>query len=236
MNNPNESLINDENLTNDQTETSQTGQDTTESLQNTIVNQPTSSTSASSNQLQIPIHNFAENPNNLFRSDNTSTSSTTNTTITQPPQTQQGLQRNYDPPPPPTNNSNHSTPHSSPQQGSSNFFRTQNQPLTQSQFHTATPPQQSTQSIQYIPAQSSISQNTNAFLTINTLYTNPGTNLTTFRTLSRPPLQLIQNNPLSYNLSSTNFHQQPSSNNTLNHSLHQSSSTQASNHLSFPIP
>ena len=41
-------------------------------------------------------------------------------------------------------------------------------------------------------------------LTINTLHTNPITNVTTSRTLSRPPIPLIQNNPLSYNLTSTN--------------------------------
>ena len=153
------------------------------------------------------------------------------------------MQRNYDPPPPPSNHSNHSTPQSSPQQGSSN----QNQPLTQSQFQMATPPQQaqsqfqiqtstqqSTQPTQYIPAQSSISQNTNPILTINTLHTNPGTNLTTSRTLSTPPLPLIQNNPLAYNLNSTNFHQQPSSTLTQNHSTHQSLPPQVHNHLSFP--
>ena len=190
MNNPNESLINDENLTNDQTETSQTGQDTTESLQNTIVTQPTNYISASSSQLQIPIHNIAENPNNLFGPNNTSTSSITNTTIIQPPQLQQRLQRNYDPPPPPTNNSIHSTPHSSPQQGSPNTNRTQNQPLNQSQFHIATPPQQSTQSLQYIPAQSSISQNTNPILTINTLHTNPGYILVVLIFINNP-LQII---------------------------------------------
>ena len=71
-------------------------------------------------------------------------------------------------------------------------------------------------------------------MTINTLHTNPRTNLTNSRTLSRPPLQLIQDNPLSYNLHCTNFHQQPSSTNTQNHSTHQSLSTQVPNYLSFP--
>ena len=51
-------------------------------------------------------------------------------------------------------------------------------------------------------------------MTINTLHTNPVTNTTTSRTLSRPPLSLIQNNLLSYNLTSTNFHSQPSSHTT----------------------
>ena len=246
-NNPNESIPNDENLTNYQTETSQTEQDTNESLQNTIINQPTCSTTADSNQLQVPIRDITNNPNTLFQTDNTSILSKTNTTIIKQPQTPQIMQRNYDHPPPPSNHSNHNTPHSSPQQGSSNTFQTQNQPLTQSQFQRATPPQQtqsqlqmptspqqSTQSIQYISAQSTISQKTNPILTINTLHTNPGTNLTTSRTLSRPPLPLIQNNPLSYNLGTTNLHQPSSSTITQTHSTHQSSSTQAHNHLYFP--
>ena len=80
--------------------------------------------------------------------------------------------------------------------------------------------------MQYIPAHSSISQKTNTVLTISTLHTNPLTNTTTSRTLSRPPLPLFQNNPLSYNLTSTNFHSQPFSNNTQYNTNIQSSSTQ----------
>ena len=71
-------------------------------------------------------------------------------------------------------------------------------------------------------------------MTINTLHTNTGTNPTTSRTLSRHPLPLIQNNPLSYNLSSTNFHHQPPSNHTQNPTNTQSSSTQFHNHFPFP--
>ena len=63
-------------------------------------------------------------------------------------------------------------------------------------------------------------------LTINTLHTNPVQNPTTSRTLSRPPLPLIQNNPLSYNLSSTNFNYQSSSNATQNTNTIPPSSTQ----------
>ena len=50
-------------------------------------------------------------------------------------------------------------------------------------------------------------------LTINTLHTNPITNVNTSRNLSRPPLPLIQNNPLSYKFTSTNLHSQYFSNN-----------------------
>ena len=56
MNNPNESLLDNENISNYQTGTSQITQDTTESLQDTITNQPTVSTVTDPNALQVPIH------------------------------------------------------------------------------------------------------------------------------------------------------------------------------------
>ena len=153
------------------------------------------------------------------------------------------IQQLYDPPRAPSDNFTHSTPQASPQQGSSSTFQSQNQTLTRSQFQITTSPQQSTQSIQYPPAQSSIPQNPNPVLTINTLHTNPITNPTTSRTLARPPLPLIQNNPLSYNLTSTNFHPQPPSNTTQNTTSIQSSSTQYRrvertvwNHSDMPLP
>ena len=67
-------------------------------------------------------------------------------------------------------------------------------------------------------------------MTFNTLNNNPITNTTTSRTLSRPPLSLIQNNPLSYNLTSTNFHSQPSSN-TTQYNTNIQSSSQFNNHI-----
>ena len=38
------------------------------------------------------------------------------------------------------------------------------------------------------------------------IHTNPSPNIVTSRTLSRPPLQTVPNNPLQYNLCSTNTH------------------------------
>ena len=114
---------------------------------------------------------------------------------------------------------------------SSNTFQIREHTLTGSQSQTTTPPRQSTQTIHYILAQPSISQNTNTALTINTLHTNHITNTTTSRTLSRHPLPLMQNNPISYNLTSTNFHSQPSSNTTRYNTNIQSSSTQFNNHI-----
>ena len=154
-----------------------------------------------------------------------------NTIETQPLQTHQMIHQKYDPTPPRTENSTHTTPQTSPQQGSSNTFQTREHTLTGSQFQITTPPRQSTQTIQYIPAQPSISQNTSTVLTMNTLYTNQITNATTSHTLSRPPLPLIQNTPLSYNLTSTIFHSQPSSSTTQYNTKIQSSSTQFNTHI-----
>ena len=154
-----------------------------------------------------------------------------NTIDTQPLRTHHIIQRNFDPPPPTSENSTHSAPQTSPQQGSSNTFQARQHTLAESQFQTTTPPRQSPQTIQYIPAQPSISQKTNTVLTINTLHTNPITNATPSRTLSRPPLPLIQKNPLSYILTSTNFQSQPSSNTAQYNTNIQFSSTQFNNHI-----
>ena len=54
--------------------------------------------------------------------------------------------------------------------------------------------------IQNIPAQSTVSQNTKTVFAIITLHTNPMFNATTSRTVSKPPLPLIQNTLLSFNL------------------------------------
>ena len=129
------------------------------------------------------------------------------------PQTHHRRQRNYDPPPSPSEISIHSTPHISPQQGSSNTFSIRQNPLHETQFHTSTTPIQSHQTLLYLPAQSSVSSSTPPILTINTLHTNPKTNVTTSRNLSRPPSPLIESNPLSYSLTSTNLHSQFFSNN-----------------------
>ena len=172
---------------------------------------------------------------NPLKIENTSNPSTMTTIATQLPQSHQMISRNYDPPPSPSNNSTYSTPQASPQQGSSNIAPGQNPTFNRVQFQLTTPPQQSPQSIQYIPAQSTISQTTNPVLTPNTLHTNPLSNPTTSRTLSRPHLPLIQNNPLSYNLASTNFHHQPSLNATQSTINIQTSSTRLHNYnTSFP--
>ena len=154
-----------------------------------------------------------------------------NTVDTQPLQIQQTIKRIYDPPPLPSENSTHTTPQPSPQPGSSNTFQIREHTSIGSQFQTTTPSRKSTQTVQYIPAQSSISQNTNTVLIINTLHTHPITNATTSRTLSRPPLPLILNNPLTYNLTSTNFHSQLSSSTTQYHPNIQSSSTRFKTHI-----
>ena len=81
------------------------------------------------------------------------------------------------------------------------------------------PPAQSQQTIlrtpPFTPAQTSYIQPST--FTIYTIHTNPHNYPTTNSTLFRPPLPFIPNNPLSYNLSSTNKNnsQQPP---TMSHS------------------
>ena len=64
-------------------------------------------------------------------------------------------------------------------------------------------------------------QNTQPTLNISTFHSNPSINYTTSRHLSRPPLQTILTNPLSYNLTSTNpsHTQQSQTNNNRPNSL-----------------
>ena len=110
------------------------------------------------------------------------------------------MQPNYDPPPLPSQYSPLTTPHNSPQQGSSNT-----QVTNTVQFQTITPTTQpEIPVLAYTPAQNTQTQNTQPALTIKTLQSNPLPNYTTCRHLSRPPLQTIPNNPLSYSLSGTN--------------------------------
>ena len=177
----------------------------------------------------MPTQYITEKTKNLFNQEDPSTLSTINTIDTQTLQTHH--RQNYDPPPHRSETSPHSTPTYSPQQGSSNTFQNREHTLTQSQSQPNTSPRQSTQTIQYVPAQPSIAQNPNSVLTINTLHTNSITNTTTSRTLSRPPLSLFKNNPLSYNLTSTYFHSHSSSNTTQYNTNFQSSSTQFNNHI-----
>ena len=120
---------------------SQITQDSTESIPDANTNQPnTSSTVTDSNALQVPTRNIIEHNNHLFNQENPSTLSVTNTSETQTPSIHHTIQRNYDPPPPPSNDSTHSTPHNSPQQGSSNTFSTRQPTFNATQFQTTTPP------------------------------------------------------------------------------------------------
>ena len=122
----------------------------------------------------------------------------------QPFQTQQP--RNYDPPPPPSQSSTQTTPHNSPQQSSSSTHATnapQIQPTVQFQTTTSTI-QPILQTLAYTPAQITETQNIQTGLTINTLHSNAIPKYTIPRNLSRPPLQTIPTNPLSYSVTSTN--------------------------------
>ena len=165
-----------------------------------------------SNLIQIPTHNITQNEINNQNQDNTLTTtqdntsvlSTSHTNFTQPSQTQASPRQNYDPPSIPPQFSTQIHTHNSPQQSPSN-----EQHITQNtntvQFQTPTPPSPTEiQTSTYTPAQSNPVQNPQPSLNCNIIHSNPPFNYTTSRHLSRPPLQTILTNPLSYNLTSTN--------------------------------
>ena len=163
--------------------------------------------------------------------DNTSVLSTSHTNITQPSQTQVPPRRKYDPPSIPSQFSTQIHTHNSPEQRSSNT-----QHITQNtntvHFQTRTPPSPSEiQTSTYTPAQTNTVQTTQPTLNINTIHSNPSFNCTTSRHLSRPPLQTMLTNPLSYNLTSTNpsHAQQSQTNNNRPNSLNTLSSQHTSN-------
>ena len=165
-----------------------------------------------SNLIQVPTHNITQaetnnqNQDNILSTtqDNTSVLSTSHTNITQPSQTQVSLHQNYDPPSIPPQFSTHIHTHNSPQQSSSNTQHNLQNTKT-IHFQTPTPPSPpGIQTSTYTPAQTNPVQNVQPSLNINTIHSNPPSNYATHRHLSRPPLQTIIINPLSYNLTSTN--------------------------------
>ena len=115
--------------------------------------------------------------------------------------------QNYDPHPPPSQYSLQTTPNNSPEQSFSKTHTTnahQIQPTVQ--FQATTPTKQPiVQTLSYTPAQNTQTEIIQTALTINTLHSNAIPNYTTSRKLSRPPLQTIPTNPLSYSLRSTNL-------------------------------
>ena len=80
-------------------------------------------------------------------------------------------------------------------------------------------------------------QNVQPSLNINTIHSNPPFNYTTSRHLSRPPLQTMLTNPLSYNLTSTNpsYTQQSQTNNNRPNSLNTFPSQQTSNTITHTL-
>ena len=185
---------------------------TSEFSEETVQNTRSFTITDDSNLIIIPTHNITQNEfTNQNRDntsntnpDNTSVLSTSNTDITQPSQTQVPSPRNYNPPSVPPQFSTQINTHDSPQQSSSNqHYITQNTNTVH--FQTPTPPSPSEiQTSTYTPAQTNPVQTTQPTLNISTIHSNPSSNYTTARHLSRPPSQIIITNPLSYSLTSTN--------------------------------
>ena len=195
-----------------------TNHDTSEFSEETVQNTRSFTITDDSNIIIIPTHNITQNEFNNQNQDNTLTTnpdntsvlSTSNTNITQPSQTQISSPRNYNPPPVPPRFSTQINIHNSSQQSSSNTHHiTQNTKTVH--FQTPTPPSPAEiQTSTYTPAQTNPVP-TQPTLNINTVHSNLSSNYTAARHLSRPPLQTILTNPLSYSLTSTNpSHTQPS--------------------------
>ena len=194
-----------------------------------------------SNLILVPPHNITQNEFTNQNQDNTSNTnpdntsilSTTNTNITQPSQTQIIFPRNYNPPSVPPQFSTKINTHDTPQQSSSNTpYIAQNNNIVH--FQTPTQPLSSEiQTSNYTPAQTNSVETTQTTLNINTIHSNPSTDYTTARHLSRPPLQPIITNPLSYSLTSTNpSHTQQSQ---INYNTSNQLNTLSSQHTSNTI-
>ena len=210
--------------------------DTSEFSDGTVQNTQSFTSTDDSNLILIPTHNITQNEfNNQIQDntlttnpDNTSVLSTSNTNITQPSQIQVPSPRNYNPPSVSPQFSTQINTHNSPQQSSSNTHNiTQNTNTVH--FQTPTPPSPSEmQTSTYTPAQTNTVKTTQPTLKINTIHSNPSSNYTTARHLSRPPLQTILTKPLSYSLTSTNqSHTQPSQ---INYNRPKSLNTLSSQH------
>ena len=214
---------------------------TSELSEETVQNTRSFTITDDSNLILIPTHNITQNEFTNQNQDNTSNTnpdntsllSTSNTNITQPSQTQIIFPRNYNPPSVPPQFSTQINTHDTPQQSSSNTpYIAQNN--NKVHFQTPTPPLSSEiQTSNYTPAQTNSVQTTQTTLNINTIHSNPSTDYTTARHISRPPLQPILTNPLSYSLTSTNpSHTQQSQ---INYNTSDQLNTLSSQHTSNTI-
>ena len=214
---------------------------TSELSEETVQNTRSFTITDDSNLILVPTHNITQNEFTNQNQDNTSNTnpdntfilSTSNTNITQPSQTQIIFPRNYNPPSVPPQFSTRINTHDTPQQSSSNTpYIAQNNDIVH--FQTPTPPLSSEiQTSNITPAQTNSVQTTQTTLNINTIHSNPSTDYTTARHLSRPPLQPILTNPLSYSLTSTNpSHTQQSQ---INYNTSNQLNTLSSQHTSNTI-
>ena len=167
----------------------------------------------------------------------TSTISKSDTNITPQLQTQQPPTQIFDPPFIPPQHATQTLSHTSPQSGSSTYTNLPQNPLTV-QFNKTSPTRALPLSIiPNTPAQHTQTQNTQPTLTIKTFQPNPISNYTTFRNITRPPLQTIPTNPLSYNLTSTYPHttQHSTINNHQLNTLNTPSTSQTPNTTRNPL-
>ena len=176
-------------------------------------------------------HNKEQDPQYLIQG--FSTSSNTTITIPQPP-----ISRNYDPPPLLESDTNTSSSISQqPSSFNNNIIGLISNTRPRFTFQSpSTPERTSVTTHPYTKAQNTSEPNITTTFNINMILTNPSPNTVTSRTLSRPPLQTIPNNPLQYNLSSTNTHNTQHSIHSLEHNAQINPSKTSVQHHNVPIP
>ena len=180
---------------------------------NPILDTQSTAHTVNSNALVIPVRRVEEQNIEDTQSDTqdliqgSSTLSTTNTTKTQPP-IQPQTPRNYDPPPLPEYET-YTFSSTSHQPSSSNTNINGLINTTRPRFTFQSPPTPESTSFithPYTQAQNTSDPNIPTTFNVNMILTNLPPNIVTSKTLSRPPIQIIPNNPLQYTLSSTNTH------------------------------
>ena len=175
-------------------------------------------------------HNIQQDPQYLIQA--SSTLSTTTNPIPPP------ISRNYDPPPL-LESDTYTSSLASQQQSSSNNNINGLISNTRPRFtfqSPSTPERTFVTAHAYTQAQNTFDPNIPSIFNINMIHTNPFLNIVTSRTLSIPPLQTILNNPLQYNLSSTNTHNTQHSIHSLEHYTQINTSNNSVQHQNVPIP
>ena len=177
-------------------------------------------------------HNTEQDPQYFIQCSST-LSTTTTTTIPHPT-----VSRKFDPPPLPESDT-YTSSLTSQQPSSSNNSIDGLISNTRPRFtlqSPSTPERTSITTHPYTQAQNTSDPNIPTTFKITMIHTNPPPNIVISRTLSRPSLQTIPNNPLQYKLSRTNTHNTQHSIHSLEQNAQIITSNNSDQHHNVPIP